>query len=365
MSKEIPPKLTKAKSRLVLRQAFFATILLSLELTEDENLHPPTMAVNDKHIFFHPAFVEKCSVEQLVGVLAHECMHMAMLHPWRRGNRQHKKANVAMDFAINGIIEDAGLELPPERLRQASFDGKSFEEIYHLLPDMSPDDGSGNSQGQDSLDNVMAAEGTESEKQQSEAEAKVKIQQAANAAKAQGQLPASLAKLVAEVMEPKVDWKNELRRYMTLFTKSDQSWAKKQKRFQDIYLPAFHSIAMGRVGVGIDTSGSVYDEALTFLNEVRSICEECKPECVEVVQCESRITDITCYEPGEVIKAEIKGGGGTDLRHIFKHFDKEPPVVLIVLTDLMTPFPDYCPEYPVLWVSTEKHVPPFGETIYL
>ena len=367
--KQIPEKLTKAKSRLVLRQAFFASVLLSLNLVEDEAMQPPTMAVDDKNIYFHPQFVAQHSVEELVGVLCHEVMHYALLHPWRRGTRDKRKANIAMDYAINGIIEDAGLELPKSRLRHAAFDGKSFEEIYTLLPD-DQSGGKGGGSGlseSDSLDDCRDAQGTEADKLQTEAEAKVKIQQAANAAKAQGQLPASLAKLIGEVLQPKVDWREELRRFMSVITKSDQSWAKRNRRYQDIYLPALYSTAMGRVGVIADTSGSVYDRAVEFFSEVQSICEECQPSAIEVVQCDARIHAVDVYAPGDTIKAEAKGGGGTDLRIGFDHFDaqSEPIEVVICLTDLETPFPATAPGYPVIWVSTEKHVPPFGQTIYM
>ena len=35
-------KLVKARARIVLRQPFFASILLSMRLIEDPNLNPPT-----------------------------------------------------------------------------------------------------------------------------------------------------------------------------------------------------------------------------------------------------------------------------------------------------------------------------------
>jgi len=362
--KLIPPKLEKAKSRLVIRPAcvFFASLLLGMKLEESTTLNPPTMAVNATTIFFDPGFVEKCSVEELVGVLAHETMHAGMLHPWRRGDRNPKKANRAMDYEINGIIEDAGMELPKGRLREVQYDGKCFEEIYRMLPD-EPGDGSGNGSG---MDTCLDDEGDAASQQQAVAEMKVRVQQAANIAKAQGHLPASLAKLVEDNLKPKVDWRDELRRYFSVVLKTDQSWSRRQKRFQDIYLPALHCPALGRVAVGIDTSGSVYDRAAEFLDEVRSICEECKPSEIVVVQCDAVIQQVDTYEAGDEMTAKISGGGGTDLRHIFTHFDQgEAPTVLVILTDLGTDFPAVAPEYPVIWVSTEKHVPPFGECIYL
>lgn len=275
---------------------------------------------------------------------------------------------VVVHNCINGIIEEFGLTLPPKRLRSPQYDGKAAEVIYGMMPDPPPNDGggSGGQPGGGDFDNVRDAEGTSSDKQQAEADMQVKVKQAANMAKAAGKLPASLAKLVDEILEPKVDWRSELRRYMTAVLKTDQSWSRGQRRFlaQGLYLPAFHTPGMGKVSVIIDTSGSVYAEAPAFLDEVRAICEECKPECIEVVQVDARVHEQRVYEVGEPLSAEIKGGGGTDLR---KGFDAvtEPPAVLVCLTDLETPFPAVPPEYPVIWCATTKHDVPFGDVIRL
>ena len=194
----------------------------------------------------------------------------------------------------------------------------------------------------------------------------VKVKQAANRAKAAGKLPASLSKLVDEVLEPKVDWRSELRRYMTAVLKTDQSWQRGQRRFlaQGMYLPAFHTPGMGKVTVIIDTSGSIYDEAPAFLDEVRAICEECKPACIEVMQVDAKVQDVRVYEVGEPISCTVKGGGGTDLRKGFEAVT-EPPAVMIVLSDGETPFPAVAPEHPVIWCLTTKHDVPFGDVIRL
>lgn len=363
----VTEKLAKARTRVVMRSPFFASVLLGMDLKIDASLKPPTAATNGTSVFIHPDAITRWSVEEVCGVLVHEVMHVAMLHPWRKGSRNHKKANHAMDYAINPIIAEAGFALPPEGLDGTPYKGKSFEEIYNILPDPPPDDGSGQGDG-DQFDNCMDAPGNEQERQQSEAEAKVRITQAANQAKAQGNLPASLAGLVEQALAPKVDWREELRRYMTQVLKNDQSWNRGQRRFlaQGMYLPALHNPGMGRVVVGIDTSGSIVARVGEFLDEVQSICDECKPECVTVIQCDARVTAVDHYADGEKLKADVHGGGGTDLREIYKAVDAmdDVPAVMVVLSDGQTPWMDAAPNYPHITVTTADECP-YGDNIKL
>ncbi len=360
--------LSKAKTRLVLRHPFYASILLGMPTHIVPDLNPPTMATDGQSIFIHPSCFEKWTADEVMGVLAHEVLHTAMLHPWRKGHREHRKWNCATDYAINHILEQSGLTLPKEGLRDSNLGPKSAEEIYTLLPDPPKDDKgkgeSGDGQGDDMFDNVMDAPGTEAERQQSEAETKVRIKQAANLAKAQGKLPGALADLVDKVLELVIDWKAELRRYMTAILKTDQSWQRGQRRFlsQGLYLPAFHTPGMGRVVVGIDTSGSIVDAAPEFLSEVRAICEECKPSSITVIQCDAKVQAIDEYEVGDEIRCEIKGGGGTDMRMLYPAVGEEP-AIMILLTDGQTPWGD-APDFPHITVTTADPCP-YGENILL
>jgi predicted metal-dependent peptidase len=368
MSNLVEAKLAKCKTRVVLRAPFFASILLGMELKIDDTLNPPTAATNGKTVFVHPDAVERWTPEELCGVLVHETCHVALLHPWRRGMRERKKANYAMDYAINPIILEAGFSLPPEGLDGTPYKGMSFEAIYAQLPDPPPDDGSGQGGQSDQFDDCMDAPGNEQERQESENEAKLRITQAANQAKSQGALPASLAGLVDQALAPKVDWRQELRRYMTQVLKNDQSWNRGQRRFlaQGMYLPALHNPGMGRVVVGIDTSGSIVARVGEFLDEVQSICDECKPECVTVIQCDARVTAIDDYADGEVLKADVHGGGGTDMREIYKAVETldTAPAVMVLLTDGQTPWPDAPPDYPHITVTTDDECP-YGDNIKL
>ena len=65
-------KLTRARVRLVLAQAFFGTLSLRLKLIPGTL---PTMATDGSRIVYNPAFVDQLKPAELEGTLAHEVLH--------------------------------------------------------------------------------------------------------------------------------------------------------------------------------------------------------------------------------------------------------------------------------------------------
>ena len=82
----------KARSRLVLDNPFFGTLCLRQKPTEWEE---PTGAVDGKHLFYNPNWFEKLTELERVGFLAHEVMHLVLMHHTRRQERNPHKWNVA------------------------------------------------------------------------------------------------------------------------------------------------------------------------------------------------------------------------------------------------------------------------------
>jgi predicted metal-dependent peptidase len=373
--------LDKAKTYLVSHEPFFATLMLSMPMreaiTDEEKAMVPSMGTNGEELMFNREFVDSLDVQELVGVLAHEVMHVALMHPWRCGARDKQLWNMAGDFAINNILDENGFTLPRDGCHDKKYAGMSSEEIYRELLKKIQKQGrqkvvgdGGGALGGDLHDPPSAEKGP-SELAESENMARVMIGKAVATAKNMGKLPGSLAKHVDESLEKPSDWASELRRFMTEPLKDNQSWQRQQRRFvhQGIYLPAMYSQGMGRVAVIVDTSGSVYDRTGEFISEVQSICEDCKPKEIIVIQVDATVQDVQIYEPGEDIVCKVQGGGGTDLRTGFTWLKKQgiDPVVMVVFTDMETPFPEGkdIPDYPVTWVSTENHKQPFGDILYM
>lgn len=360
----------KARSRLVLDNPFFGTLCLRQKPTEWDE---PTGAVDGKHLFFNPKWFEKLTEMERVGFLAHEVMHLVLMHHTRREERNPQKWNVAADYAINNHLIAEGFILPRGGLVDDQYADMSTEHIYNVLPE--PPQGwdsvavdSGKCGGV--LDHPDS-DGTGGTASAIESELTVAINQAAEAAKAQGKLSANMQTLVSDVTEPKVDWKAVLARFLRSNNKSDFTWARPNRRFigSGLYLPSLHNPCLEEIAIAVDTSGSISDEELQqFTSETSYILHELNPDRVQFIQCDSEINQVTEYTRESLpLKVEYQGRGGTLFRPVIDYInDKHPNVAaLVYLTDLEVCQSDFGdkPHYPVLWVSTNQEEAPYGEVI--
>lgn len=378
-----------AIGRIVTREPFFASILLGMDIHEDQSI--PTFGTNGLCIKYNPKFASTLTDEELIGVLVHEIEHVARLHPWRRNGRDLPTWNKATDYVINEELEKSQFTLPSVRLRESRFDGLAEEQVYSTIHTDSPpgNGGSNPPQGQGNgepdqsgkpqpgqadpsdFGSVEDCPGTEAEKHEAEQRAKVEIIRAAQIAKAQGKLPASMASYVETIKHPKVPWQDILRDFLSAYARDDYSWSKPNKRYMDtgFILPSLHSSRCGTIAIAIDTSGSIgQNEFDQFIGEVASIAETMKPEKILLIQCDAQIQDYKeCDSPAELTegKIELCGGGGTNFQPVFSRIDEsgEDPAVLVYLTDAYGTFPDQEPSFPVIWAVTTDEKVPFGQQI--
>ena len=201
----------------------------------------------------------------------------------------------------------------------------------------------------------------------------VVIQQAAQAAKAQGKLPSSLARLVNELVHPVLDWREILRTFVDHSSGNDYSWNQPNRRHiaDGTYLPSFRSNGLKPLVLAIDTSGSITQRELNqFQAELNDILES-YPSTVHVVYCDSEISAIHTITPDEYpVQLKATGFGGTDLCPPFEWAIQNAPDAgcIIYLTDLQGKSPETDPGIPTLWISTTRnrdlaacHQPKFGE----
>lgn len=123
-------RIDRAKNALITSQPFFACLLLHNTFVERAS---GTMAVDGRHVFYNPEFVEKLSEPELIGVLAHEMMHLALLHHVRRGGRDPEMWNKATDYCINAELLARGFTLPASRLLDKTFEGMGAEQVFAIL----------------------------------------------------------------------------------------------------------------------------------------------------------------------------------------------------------------------------------------
>src|SRR6187399_2924913 len=127
-------RMERVRTKLFTNRAtqFYGSLGLSLDITErvDDN---PTMATDQKHVFYNPDFVMSLSEAECMGVLAHEISHCALRHFARQGNRDTETWNIAADYELNADLIQAGLTLPEGCLYDTRFAGMNAEQIYNVV----------------------------------------------------------------------------------------------------------------------------------------------------------------------------------------------------------------------------------------
>lgn len=359
-------KIIKARTALVLEHPFVGTIALNLPYEMDESVG--TAATNGKRIKFNPHFVNELTDEEVKFLVAHECFHPMLEHNFRRGERDPRKWNQAGDYVINQLLTDEGIGKMPGQglLDKGLYDaaGGVTDNIYNMLPDTDEGD------GRDPLDDCEDGGGTPAEKAQEGAEWKVRVAQAAQSAKMMGKMSAGLERLVSEVLQPKVDWRDVMHKFVEKCRSDMRSWARPNRRFiaQGMYLPSRSGERLGEIVYAVDCSGSITNDVINqFASEIRKCKEDMLPAMIHVVYFDSEVSHYESYESDDELDIRPHGGGGTAFSPVFEYIREKgiEPVACIFLTDLCCSDFGEVPDYPVLWVSTDPGQAPFGEIVVM
>lgn len=379
--------LAKGRAGLILDMPFFGSLALRLKLVEDPN--QPTAWTDGITMGYNPTWIESLSLDEIKGVVCHEVMHCANQHQNRREDREKARWNIAADLAINPLIQECGLTLPKGGMLDPQFRDMAAEQIYSKLrhspqdEEQQEDAGTGEQKGQGSdpggCGEVRDAPGKDgqpsspADKNQNTQEWNVAVAQAAQQAKSMGTLPVGLERLVEEILNPKVDWREALRYFVSTVARNDYRWFPPNRRHihNGLYLPSVRSEEIGHIVMAIDTSGSINKEVLNqFAAEMTAILEQYRADCT-VIYCDCKVAGVEDVLADDLpLDLKPRGGGGTDFRPPFEYLAEQGrvPACLLYFTDgCCRSFPEV-PDYPVLWVLSEKNEnfkPPFGEIVDL
>ncbi len=366
--------LAKAKVQLVIHQPFFASILLSLPILESTDVE--TFATNGSQIFYNPEFLKTLTLPEVIFILAHETLHCVFMHMFRRGERNSNKWNIAADHVINDLLVTDGIgKMPDGGLLDKSLiqrGGGTADGIYAILPKSAESKKPGDKNG-GALDDCLDATkpGDAAANSQAEADMRVKIIQAKNAAKMVGKLSAGIARLVETIAKPKTDWRVILRNFLSDRAKITPSYARPKRRFlaDDLYLPSLVGERLGPVVIAIDCSGSVDQKQINYFGaELNAILEDARPSGLKVVYFDAKVLETVDVDVDALpVKLEARGGGGTKFSPIFAAVDamEIAPVAVVVLTDLDAHDFGTAPEYPVLWASIRLTSAPWGDIVMI
>jgi predicted metal-dependent peptidase len=379
-----PAKIISASLlRLRMKSPFFATLAMFTRFLPSETI--PTAATDGRDVFFNPDFLRSLPSDQQDGLLLHEVLHAALLHPLRVGTREPALWNIAADLVVNGmILRERGCGLPPGALRDEALAHLSVEEVYELLQR----DGK-NRHHLPHLD-LLTVKGNENEQQASERVLgsnpwgdrptkeltsywRQAIQQAMTIASDRnaGKVPREIDRELAAAIDPQLDWRAYLWRYLVQTPSDFQGF---DRRFvgRGLYLEALEGESL-RVYVAVDTSRSVgYADLQLLIDEVKGILG-----AYPHIECHLYYVDTQVYGP-YVLHTNSplsmpQGGGGTSFIPFFDRvlasWDRQTPALCIYLTDGYGEFPDPAPALPTLWVVTPGGLDlarfPFGESVRL
>jgi len=386
----------KARTKLVLDHPFFGSLAIRLKLEESAKI--PTAATDGKTCFYNRDFITHLSFSEVVGVSAHEVLHVALRHHCRMGNRDAERWNVACDYAINPTLISSGFKLPSGALFDDRFVGMAAEEIYAQLPANSdaedeqgqPKDGSagqgdgqtgqGSSAGKDSADGQDADGGQdpggcgsvipiEDKKEAKEQEQKWAAAVAQAASMTAGSMGAGLSRQIKKSLDRPLPWYVLLRDLVEKTARNDYDWTRPSRRYinRDLILPSLISEELPEVIIAVDTSGSIDEKALARFAEEASAVLGAYDTTVRVIYCDTEVGGEQVFTKTDM-PMELKpvGGGGTAFEPVFEWVEKQghSPACLIYFTDLYGSFPEAEPTYPVMWVTeTKDRKAPWGQTV--
>jgi predicted metal-dependent peptidase len=360
----------------------YAGVIMVGKYTVDPDV--PTACTNGIDCRYGKAFVEKLSESDLRGLILHENLHKAFQHTflWKHLYEDDPRlANMACDYVINLIIKDIDrvsggfVTLPKQGLVDERFRGMDSQQVFDTLKEEQEEDG-GAGDG-DPLDEHDWESG-----EQLPEEAKEQLRKEIDQALRQGQILAGkmggrLSREVKEILEPKVRWQDQLREFLSSLSdgKDISTWQRVNRRWlqHDMYMPSTLSESMGRIVVGVDTSGSIGGQQLNeFLSEVKAICDNVKPEMIDLLYWDTEVAAHEVYSRDDmdklVGKTKPAGGGGTDAACVPEYIKERgiKPECAVVLTD------GYVSSWgkwscPVLWciINGSKRNAPVGQTIHV
>ena len=231
-------KATQLRLRKV--SPFFAALSLfsKVEFINDV----PIAATDGIKIYFNPLNFSKLKPFERDSIFLHELLHVALLHPFRKNNRDSLIFNIAADIVVNGMIAELkDFKLPEGAIRDLDLEGLSVEEIYEIiqsrteLPKL------------EMIDLIKAVVDQDEIKEKDEnkilnvkdAETywrrAISNSLAMTSSKNQGNISNKLKRNLDQIVNPQLDWKTILWRYLVK-TPSDFSGFDRRYLYRELYL---------------------------------------------------------------------------------------------------------------------------------
>ena len=400
MSDPIIEKLTTARVGLLLKAPFFGNMATRMPLI-DASDWCPTAATDGRGFYYNRDFIDKLSTKKLEFLFGHEICHAIFDHISRVGSRDFKLSNIAQDYAVNQILVDERIGEKIDEVQicyDPKYRGWAWEEIYDDLFDqaekismeelleqlgdvldehLKEGDIDGDAEGQEGKDgegtNGKRPSISKEEAQKIRDEIKEAMIQSASAAGA-GKVPGQIQRMIKDLTEPKMDWREVLRMQIQSIIRNDYSFSFPNRKswHTGAVLPGMKNDETIDVCVAIDMSGSISDaDATTFLSEVKGIMDQYEDYKVDIWCFDTEVYNHQSFshdDGDDMLNYEPTGGGGTEFMANWTYMKEHDiqPKKLIMFTDGY-PWgewgdPDYCDTLFIV-KGNESAEAPFGQTV--
>jgi predicted metal-dependent peptidase len=338
MREDVLERIVVARVGLLLRHPFFGNMATRLRIKEADDWIP-TAAVDGRNLYFNTQFFNAMDNKEIEFVIAHEILHCVFDHLTRRDDRDPQIYNIAADYIVNNLLVRDRIGNKPKLIdcfQDFKYDGWSSEAVYddifekydqeqldalgELLDehvDWEGQEGEGKGPGVKTKGKNGKPSYSKDELKKIRDEIKENMLSAAQAAGA-GNTPGEIERMIKELTEPKMSWREILRQQIQSTIRNDFTFSRPNRKgwHTGAILPGMNFDETIDIAIGIDMSGSIGNsQAKDFLSEVKGIMEEYKDYNIKLWCFDTRVyneQDFSADNGENLEDYQIMGGGGTE-----------------------------------------------------
>lgn len=398
---DVLDRIIVARVGLLLRHPFFGNMATRLRIKSADDWCP-TAAVDGRNLYFNTQFFNAMNNKEIEFVIAHEILHCVFDHLTRREDREATIFNIAADYIVNNtLVRDRIGEKPKivDCFQDFKYEGWTSEEVYEdifnkydeqelqqlgELLDEHIDwedngEGDGDSKGQEGNDEGKSKSRPSYSKEELRKirdEIKEGMISSAQSAGA-GNVPGEVARMIKQLTEPKMNWRELLRQQIQSTIRSDFTFVRPSRKgwHTGAVLPGMNFEETIDLCIALDMSGSIGDDqARDFLSEIKGIMDEYKDYNIKLWCFDTAVyneQDFRADGGDDITEYEILGGGGTDFMANWTYMKENDiqPKKFIMFTDGYAwdswGDPDYCDTVFVIHSNYQKNLEaPFGVTAH-
>tara|TARA_Y200000002_G_scaffold206626_1_gene170438 strand:+ start:43 stop:1311 length:1269 start_codon:yes stop_codon:yes gene_type:complete len=398
MREDVADRIIVARVGLLLRHPFFGNMATRLIVKNCDDWCP-TAATDGKHLFYNTQFFNALSNKEIEFVIAHEILHCVFDHIIRREERDPEIYNIACDYIVNNTLVRDKIGDPVKMIpifQDWKYDGWQSEAVYDDIYEKAKENGKqflkqlgelldehidwekkpGQSKKGNGSKNGQRPHYTKDEMKKIRDQIKENMISAAQSAGA-GNVPAEIERMIKELTEPKMNWKEILRQQIQATVRNDYTFSRPSRKgwHSGVVLPGMNFDQQIDCAIGFDMSGSIGDDqAKLFLSEVKGIMDEFKEYNLKLWCFDTNVyaeKDYSSSDGEDFSKYQPVGGGGTDFMVNWEYMKEHDiqPKKFIMFTDGY-PFgswgdEDYCDTVFVIHGHHDRNfVAPFGITAH-